>query len=136
MNYYDIKGHQILIQNNKCEKYLSACILLINKGIVLSIVDDYLEIDEIDEYYINSFKLLKKYYNFETIQKRNNAAKIIHKGCHNWLYAPVCKDNSIGIVPKLMLKKLWISNLFTLTVRCSHLAKILIRIYFYPFKYQ
>lgn len=29
--------------------------------------------------------------------RRNKAARIIQKGCHNWLYAPICKDGTIGI---------------------------------------
>ena len=32
---------------------------------------------------------------------RIKAAKVIHKGCHNWLYLGKCKDNTIGIVPRL-----------------------------------
>ena len=37
--------------------------------------------------------LLIRHYKFE----RNNAALIIQKGCHNWLYKPICKDGKHGI---------------------------------------
>lgn len=62
-DHYSIKERQILIENNKCEKYFRACIFLINKGSSLSIVnDDDLVLDDEDDYYIDSVKLLKKYY--------------------------------------------------------------------------
>ena len=32
--------------------------------------------------------------------------KIIQKGCHNWLYSPKCKDNTISIVPRLSWKQI------------------------------
>jgi hypothetical protein len=34
------------------------------------------------------------------------AARLIQKYCHNWLWKPLCKDGSIGIIPRLMLKNL------------------------------
>lgn len=33
--------------------------------------------------------------------KKHKAACIIQKGCHNWLYAPICKDGTIGINCKI-----------------------------------
>jgi len=32
---------------------------------------------------------------------RQNAARIIQKGLHNWLWSPRCKDGTVGIVPRL-----------------------------------
>lgn len=37
---------------------------------------------------------------------RNNAATVIQKGCENWLWKPLCKDGTVGIVPRLALKQL------------------------------
>jgi len=36
--------------------------------------------------------------------KRIKAAKIIKNGLHNWLYKPVCNDNTVGILPRLLGK--------------------------------
>ncbi len=38
--------------------------------------------------------------------RKRLAAITIHKGCHNWLYKPLCDDNTIGIVPRLSMKEL------------------------------
>ena len=54
----------------------------------------------------NLIKRLQRHIRFKIIYKRNKAARIIQNGCHNWLWKPICKDSSIGIVPRLMLKKL------------------------------
>jgi hypothetical protein len=35
---------------------------------------------------------------------RNRAARIIQQACENWLYSPMCKDKTIGIVPRLGFK--------------------------------
>ena len=43
------------------------------------------------------------------------AARIIQKGCHNWLYAPVCKDETIGIVPRLGIKAMKVEGLIEYT---------------------
>ena len=37
---------------------------------------------------------------------KNNAARVIQNGCHNWLWSPKLKDGSIGIVPRLALQRL------------------------------
>lgn len=37
---------------------------------------------------------------------RDSAARKIQRGCHNWLYSPICKDGTIGIVPRLGWKKI------------------------------
>jgi hypothetical protein len=34
------------------------------------------------------------------------ASEIIQNGCHNWLYKPQCNDGSMGIVPRITLRKL------------------------------
>ena len=41
-------------------------------------------------------------------EKQNNAALIIQKGCHNWLWKPKCKDNTIGINVRNSLRELQI----------------------------
>lgn len=57
--------------------------------------------------YLNKYNHLlvdhfeKKLYRYLT---KEQAARIIQKGCHNWLYKPNCKDNTIGIVPRLGFK--------------------------------
>jgi hypothetical protein len=38
----------------------------------------------------------------------NKNAIIIQRGCHNWLYKPKCNDNTIGIVPRLDMRRLGI----------------------------
>ena len=38
--------------------------------------------------------------------RRKWAAKVIAQGCHNWLYKPKCKDDTIGIVPRIGLSYL------------------------------
>lgn len=63
---------------------------------------------------LKSYDLYLKYiekYNYiihcsdrDTVYKyltKDEAARIIQKGCHNWLYKPKCKDGTIGIVPRL-----------------------------------
>lgn len=37
--------------------------------------------------------------------KRNRAAKIIQNSCYNWLAKPLCKDGTIGIIPRLMMRQ-------------------------------
>jgi hypothetical protein len=44
----------------------------------------------------------KQYYQ----RKLDRAARRIQNGCENWLYKPVCRDMTIGIVPRLMLEKI------------------------------
>lgn len=44
----------------------------------------------------------------ETIAEQEIAAIIIQRACHNWLYKPVCKDGSVGILPRLSMRELGI----------------------------
>ena len=39
--------------------------------------------------------------------KRNKSAKIIQKGCHNWLWKPICNDGTHGVHCRIGLKKCW-----------------------------
>ena len=39
--------------------------------------------------------------------KEDKAARIIQKGCENWLWKPLCKDGTIGIMPRIAMKKLF-----------------------------
>ena len=41
----------------------------------------------------NTFNYKKK----QEFKKLNDAARIIQKHCHNWLYKPICRDNTCGI---------------------------------------
>jgi hypothetical protein len=47
---------------------------------------------------------------FKVAEKRkkeeNNAATVIQRGCHDWLYKPLLKDGSHGINARLSLKEL------------------------------
>ena len=36
---------------------------------------------------------------------RKTAAILIGNACHDWIYAPICKDGTVGIVPRLLIKK-------------------------------
>jgi ankyrin repeat protein len=42
----------------------------------------------------------------QVLKTWNYAAKVIQRGCHNWLYSPMCRDNTIGIVPRLEWQKI------------------------------
>ena len=53
----------------------------------------------------NRIKHLQRRMKIRYKLKRNNAAKIIQNGCHNWLYSPKCRDGTIGIIPRLDLIK-------------------------------
>ena len=37
-------------------------------------------------------------------KKRNDAAQIIQTGCYNWVWKTLCKDNKVGIRPRLDYK--------------------------------
>ena len=87
----------------------------------LSIV--YLEnikiIDNLETSYFNSSNLfgldnyghyrLEKYHIFRNFQfrlklihmKKVRAIKTIQRACHDWVFAPSCRDDSIGIRPRL-----------------------------------
>lgn len=43
------------------------------------------------------------YQKLKTIELENKAARVIQNGCHNWLFAPICKDLTIGINPRLSI---------------------------------
>jgi hypothetical protein len=49
-------------------------------------------------------KVYKRHYN-----KRKEAANVINRGCHNWVWKPECKDGTIGIRPRLDMKYLGIN---------------------------
>jgi ankyrin repeat protein len=34
--------------------------------------------------------------------RRNHAARVIQKGCENWLWKPLCKDGTLGIRPRML----------------------------------
>lgn len=34
-------------------------------------------------------------------KRQNDAARVIQNGCHNWIWSPLCKDNTVGIRPRL-----------------------------------
>ena len=40
----------------------------------------------------------------------NYAALIIQRGCHNWLWKPICKDGSLGINCRLSIRQLNLKN--------------------------
>ena len=46
---------------------------------------------------------ISKQFNTTSGTLRKWAAKVIARGCHDWLYKPKCKDNTIGIVPRIHL---------------------------------
>jgi hypothetical protein len=39
-------------------------------------------------------------------EKEDRSARIIQKGCYNWLYNAKCKDGTMGIVPRLGWNKI------------------------------
>jgi hypothetical protein len=41
---------------------------------------------------------------FKDAIKQEKAARVIQKGCHNWLWKPLCKDGTVGIGVRLMMK--------------------------------
>lgn len=51
---------------------------------------------------------------------RDNAARVIQKGCYNWLWKPICKDGSISINTKLGF-----SNIKTTLKRLDNKSSIL-----------
>ena len=44
--------------------------------------------------------------NLRVKKQQDVAARIIQKGCYNWLFKPVCKDGTTGIFPRLSWRKL------------------------------
>jgi hypothetical protein len=40
---------------------------------------------------------------FKKFKLENKAARVIQNACHNWLFAPICKDHTIGINPRLSI---------------------------------
>lgn len=50
--------------------------------------------------YANYINVIQRAYRKHFI-RRKNAAKIITNGCHNWVFAPKCKDGKTGIRPRL-----------------------------------
>ena len=52
-----------------------------------------------------------KKYKKNTLLHKHNAAKIIQRGMHNWLWKPICKDGTMGINLRLGLKMIKDMNL-------------------------
>ena len=78
------------------------------QSIIDEVKKDEIYCFECSENYSRLYK--RKYKNIMKIifglqEKRQNAAKIIQAGCDNWLYKPKCKDNTVGIIPRLDAKK-------------------------------
>lgn len=55
---------------------------------------------------INTTTNVLRFMRYPTIFKRENAARVIQRGCHNWLFKGRCKDGSVGIVPRLSIESL------------------------------
>jgi hypothetical protein len=34
------------------------------------------------------------------------ATLVLTRACHNWVYKPICKDKTLGIIPRLMAKRM------------------------------
>ena len=78
-----------------------------NPNITTSILDKFSDKPWEWSYY----GLSSNEFNYEKrikFEKQNKAARIIQKGCENWLYKPILKDGKNGIVPRLAMR----SNLF------------------------
>ncbi len=61
-----------------------------------------------DRAYIAGYQALPK-ENDKTRRERLAITKI-QRACHKWLYAPECKDGTVGIVPRLEYQK--VKNLY------------------------
>jgi len=92
-------------------RLLMSDLQLINMGIDKSAFEIKF-IEEKDNIYEEVRELIHKIYVCEKIKpiqlkfkqifkKRNNAARVIQNGCHNWIWSPLCKDNTVGIRPRL-----------------------------------
>lgn len=72
---------------------------------------DFVHVSKLNFDWWDSNKLHIQYWGIQRLQrrirrrhKRNKAARIIQAGCENWLYKPICRDNTMGIVLKIGLK--------------------------------
>ena len=72
-------------------------------------------IEFVDNVQFNSINFtLKGYQAIKRIQKRMKrryrkkfeAANIIQRGCHNWLWKPICNDGTLGINCRISIKEL------------------------------
>jgi hypothetical protein len=54
----------------------------------------------------NWYYLSRNPFNGEKEEKQDRSARIIQKGCYNWLYNVKCKDGTVGIVPRLGWNKI------------------------------
>ena len=62
---------------------------------------------EDDEITIGHFLFQKEFVSDDTYRYiYKNVVRIIQQGCHNWLYKPLCKDGTTGIVIKLGYEKI------------------------------
>lgn len=43
--------------------------------------------------------------------RRMCATIVLQRACHRWFYSPICKDNSIGIVPRIGMKHCILSKM-------------------------
>lgn len=44
------------------------------------------------------------------MERREKAVRVIQKGCHNWLWKPICNDKTHGINVRLSLRELRIEE--------------------------
>lgn len=76
------------------------------------------KIDSFNNQIINKEWTYKKYQSASKIarvykyhyERRNSSALKIQRGCHNWIWNPLCKDGSIGIRPRLDMIELGIKK--------------------------
>ncbi len=52
-----------------------------------------------------SSKKIQRVWRKYIYNKRDNAARVIQNGLHNWLAKPVCNDGTIGIIPRLAMRE-------------------------------
>lgn len=55
------------------------------------------------EMFMTHISSKKKIIDFVTDRLHDQCARVIQKGCENWLWKPVCKDGKIGIHPRILL---------------------------------
>jgi hypothetical protein len=126
----------VRLQNGIYNEFISPCIVQAvihierNKDLIESF-----EGEGVDDYDWDSYKIFKKqteevvtkFWNYiidlhgilgtgldnwvDIISKKSAATRLIMEGCHNWLYKPVCKDGTIGIVPRLQMKKCCVKDM-------------------------
>ncbi len=86
-----------------CNKLIYLASINAKKVIMKKVVKKYIRTFIFNLKYRYHDKFTEKY---EKFQRRTEAAIIIQRACHNWIFSPICKDGSIGIYPRLSMKKL------------------------------